>query len=149
MSHPMKKKVLTRYWQSKGRGTGQLQDQSLKVVKLTQWPSPGSALQRWFANVFFTPSRWGALLYLPQLVPLLVSNRLLQFLTLVCPSIFWGRFCRGKSHSRKHFESVNVMSREKLSTQVQSTLTELKLLQARIDRLLDLTRERLPPHVHT
>lgn len=99
--------------------------------------------------MFFTPSRWGALLYLPQLGPLLVSNRLLQFLTLVCPSIFWGRFCRGKSHSRKHFESVNVKSREKLSTQVQSTLTELKLLQARIDRLLDLTRERLPPHVHT
>lgn len=77
-----------------------------------QWPSPGSVLQRQLANVLF---EWVHFCTCPSFV-LLVPNYLLQFLTLdnTLPQYILRKNSAGESHSKKHFESVNVMSREKL-----------------------------------
>lgn len=63
--------------------------------------SPGSVLPRLLARVFFTPSRLGARLYLPQLCPLLVPNCLLQFLALdnTLPQYILGRNSAGEQEA--------------------------------------------------
>lgn len=50
----------------------------------------------------------------PALSPF--PNCLLQFLTLDnhCPKIFWGGILQGETHSKKHFQSVNVKDKEKV-----------------------------------
>lgn len=78
-------------------------------------PEGGSVLRRsCFAKLFFTPSKLDALLYLPQLCPLISQLPDPVSYNAKPSDIFWGRILQGEPCSKKHFESLlNVVSREK------------------------------------
>lgn len=68
MSYPMIKVVLTRCWQSKGKGTEQVAGTIPNRGRAHAVTLPGSVLQRLLVNVFFTPSRLGAFCTCPSFV---------------------------------------------------------------------------------
>lgn len=71
--------------------------------------------QKLLCQAVFTPSKLDALLYLPQLCPLISQLPDPVSYNADSSDIFWRRILQGEPWSKKHFESLlNVVSREKL-----------------------------------
>lgn len=88
---------------------------------------PGSVLQRLLVNVLFTPSRLGAFCACPSLVLFWFLSAPVSYTGQYTDPVYSGEefLGGGGSHSKQHFESVNVMGREKAITGVQSNLTKV------------------------